>query len=152
MTAVTCAFSLLFNRCLVNEHNPCWLSQTNCHVQLPPSNDKRQRQTTNYYVCSSDVHYHTSLPIFLSSGLSTSPTRCNCSPNHRTRRNFNMACWNSANGDMVLILSIYSSLAPPTQFAFVRNTSNFPAQITNPIGQVVLGFNESNSLNLDLSE
>lgn len=35
-----------------------------------------------------------------------------------------------------------------------RDTSNFPpdSQITNPIGQIILGYNESNSLNLDFSE
>jgi len=35
-----------------------------------------------------------------------------------------------------------------------RDTSDFPpdSQITNPIGQIILGYNESDSLNLDFGE
>ncbi|KAF8817203.1 hypothetical protein BYT27DRAFT_7075331 [Phlegmacium glaucopus] len=41
-----------------------------------------------------------------------------------------------------------------TQQIVIWDTSNFPpdSQITNPIGQIILGFNESNSLNLNLNQ
>ena len=115
----------------------------------PPSSS-----TTNYHVHSSDVHEHTSIPVFLCSSISTIPTRRHCPPNHRARRKFSVACRNSTDCNMVLHLytpSIKSNNARSSLWK-IRSTSGFPSQITNPIGQIILGFNESNSLNLDISE
>lgn len=126
-------------------------------LPLPRPLSLPSSSTTNYHVLhSSDGHEHTSIPVFLSSSISTIPTRRNCPANHRARCKFSMACRNSTNCNMVLHLQtpfIKSNIArSPLWTFFYRNTSGFPAQITNPIGQIILGFNESNSLNLNFSE
>lgn len=126
---------------------------SHCHVHSlspPPFS------TTNYHVRSSNIHKHTSITVFLSSSISTIPTRRSCPQNHKTRRKFSMAYWNSTRCNMVLLLYtsfIEWSNARSLLWIFsIRDTSNFPSQITNPIGKVILGFNENNSLNLDLGE
>lgn len=63
-------------------------------------------------------------------------------------------------GTMQLVTWCVNCLLPPqvpaqlTRPLMIRDTSDLPpdSQITNPIGQIILGFNESNSLNLDFSE
>jgi hypothetical protein len=62
-------------------------------------------------------------------------------------------------GTMQLVTWCVNCLLPPSSGSADasnndRDTSDLPpdSQITNPIGQIILGFNESNSLNLDFSE
>ena len=105
------------------------------------------------HVHSPNVHDHTSIPVFLSSSIFTIPTRRRCPQHHPTKRKFSMAYRNSTNCNMVLVLKAPFIKSNNTRSPLIiRNTSNLPSDLINPVAQIILGFNKGNSLNLNFRE